>query len=141
MLRKIVIGCTLAAAIVVVVGLVFYMRFWPKVQRQNAALLAYAVEEALVEFHSEKSAYPAGSGAEVVAALLGKNPTQKSYLRPEFRHFLNDDGQVLDPWKNLFRFEKQPESGGFKLVSAGPNGTFGDEDDLGSAQAQAAASD
>ena len=117
-----------------------YLRFWPKVQQRNAALIAYALEEALNEFHSENDAYPDGSDAEVTAALLGENPTQKSYLRSEFHHFLNANGQVLDPWKNRFRFDKQPD-GGFKLRSAGPNRTFEDEDDLTSADALANALD
>lgn len=135
MLRKCVIAVTILSFTATVVGVLMWIFFWPKVQRQNAALIALVVERGAAEYHREIGEYPVGnSAAEVAAALLGENPKRKSYLRPEFRNFLNEAGEVLDTWKRPFRADRQAD-GSVILRSAGRNGTFDDEDDVTSSLA------
>ncbi len=140
MLRKGVIGVTVGFGLVALLLGAFATFYWPEFQRRNAALIAHVVETGLADFLEEQEQYPEGEPPVIVAALLGENPRAKSYLRPEFRQFLDPSGQVLDPWKRPFRFDRA-EGGGVKLRSAGPNGTFGDADDLGSAYLQEQATD
>ena len=134
MLRKCVVGVTFISFVVLGCSLAFYFLYWPKVQQRNAALIAHILEEGAATYKNDYDAYPSGSGTEIIATLLGQNSRNKSYLRPEFRAFLNDDGSVSDSWNRPFRFDSQSD-GGFKLRSAGPNGVFDDADDLTSANA------
>ena len=135
MLRKCVIAVTILSFTATIVGVLMWIFFWPKVQRQNAALIALVVERGTADYHEEIGEYPSGnSAAEVVAALLGENLKRKSYLRPEFRNFLNDTGEVLDTWKRPFRADRQID-GSILLRSAGKNGTFDDDDDVTSSLA------
>ena len=135
MLRKCVIGMTLISVVILGSSLAFYFLYWPKVQQRNAALLAHILEEGAAAYRKDYDTYPSGSGSDVVATLLGQNTRKKSYLRPEFRAFLDDNGSVNDSWNRPFRFDRQSD-GSFKLRSAGPNGVFDDADDLTSADAQ-----
>lgn len=131
-MRKLVIAATVLSFLMTVAGVVLWFTMWPKMLRQNAAVLAFVVEEGLAEYHKEIGQFPEGNGAQVIAALLGENPREKSYLRSEFRSFLTDQGELKDPWRRLYRFESQTD-GGFKLRSAGKNGIFDDDDDVTSA--------
>ena len=131
MLRKWVIGFTIAMGVVTLCLVAFYMTIWPKVQRKNAALIAHLVEHASEEFREEQGSYPSGTLTEIIGVLLGNNATQKSYLRPEFRSFLADDGTLLDSWRRPFRLEpSSSENGAVRLRSSGENGLFDDEDDI-----------
>lgn len=134
MLRKCVIAATVLSFTATVAGVLMWIFYWPKVQRQNAALIALVVERAATEFHEEIGEHPTGNCAAVAAALLGENAKRKSYLRPEFRNFLDETGEVMDSWKRPFRVDRQAE-GAVRLRSAGKNGSFDDEDDVTSALA------
>ncbi len=127
--RKWVIALTLASALICGAALVFYLLYWPKMLARNTALIAYVVEEGLEGYHEDHQSYPEGTAAQIIAALLGENTRKKSYLRPDFRQLLDASGDVVDSWKRPFRFDKEPD-GSLKVRSAGPNGTFDDEDDL-----------
>ena len=124
-----IIGFTAVSTILCGAAAVFYLGYWPKVMKHNSALIALVVEEGLAEYRQEHAALPEGREPEVIAALLGQNPKQKSYLRPDFRQFLDEHGEILDSWKQPFRFDRASD-GGIKLRSAGPNGLFDDEDDV-----------
>jgi hypothetical protein len=134
MLRKCVIAATVLSFTATVAGVLMWIFYWPKVQGQNAALIALVVERAATEFHKEIGEFPGGNCAEVADALLGENSKRKNYLRPEFRNFLDEAGEVMDSWKRPFRADRQ-ESGSVRLRSAGKNGSFDDEDDVTSALA------
>ena len=134
MLRKSVIGFTIASAFILGCLLIFYFLYWPKFQEKNTAILALIVEEGLSEYHEEIGDYPTGTPSAVIAALLGNNPRDKAYLKSDFRAFLDSSGNAQDAWKQPFRFDKQA-SGSFILRSAGPDGTFNNADDLTSKDA------
>ena len=131
-MRKLVIGATVLSFLMTVAGVVLWFTFWPKMQRQNAAVLALVVEEGIADYQKEIGTFPQGNGIQVIAALLGENPREKSYLRPQFHSFLTDQGELKDPWIRLYRFERTL-FGAFRLRSAGKNGIFGDDDDVTSA--------
>ncbi len=124
-----IFGITLASVVVFALATLAYVVFWPRVLAHNTALIAHVVEEGLTAYAGDHGQRPQGSDPQIVAALLGDNERKKSYLRPNFREFLDAQGRVLDSWKKPFRFEPAPD-GNIKLRSAGPNGTFDDEDDL-----------
>lgn len=134
MIRACLIAFTVVAAIALSGLIAFYFLYWPKLQQRNTALIAHVVEEGVMSYHKDYEAFPSGEHREVIAALLGKNTRAKSYVRPEFRQFLDEQGHVHDAWKRDFRFETGP-SGNIMLRSAGPNGSFDDEDDVTSADA------
>mgnify|MGYP007101551542 CR=1 FL=1 len=134
MLRKCVIAATILSFTATVAGVLMWIFYWPKVQRQNAALIALVVERGLAEYHKEIGEYPDGNSAQVAAALLGENPKQKSFLLPQFRNFLDESGQVLDSWKRPYRADRQEDSS-VHFRSAGKNGTFDDDDDVTSSWA------
>ena len=134
MLRKCIIGFTLVSAVIWGCAFAVYFLYWPKVQQRNAALIAHILEEGAAAYKKDYDVYPNGSDVEIVATLLGQNTRNKSYLRPEFGEFLDENSSINDSWKRPFRFDSQ-SNGGFKLRSAGPNGLFDDADDLTSANA------
>lgn len=129
MLRNWIIAFTAISLAICGGALVFYFTYWPQMMDRNAALIAHIVEQGLAEYHEEHDAYPQGSSREIIATLLGNNPTGKSYLRPEFTKFLSLEGNVLDSWKQPFQFDRSRD-GTIHLRSAGRNGKFHDDDDV-----------
>lgn len=109
--------------------LIFYFVFWPQQLVRNSALLAYTLEQGFEAYRSDHEALPEGTPAQMVEALLGDNPRQKSYVRPEMRDFVSEAGEVRDSWKRPFQFDREDPTV-IRLLSAGPNGVFGDDDDV-----------
>jgi len=125
-------GCVLTiiviSAIVFVLAVVSFVFFWPKMKRLETSKIAAAIEIKLEEFKSDQGIYPPGAGGngQVMRALhLGDNPRKKIYLKDAYVR----DGQLIDFWKHPLSIEFPPD-GKPRVTSAGPNGEFGDADDI-----------
>jgi type II secretory pathway pseudopilin PulG len=133
-------GCVLTIVILSVISLVlsvlFYVFVWPETKKIGTSGFAYVIEDALEQYKSDQNSYPPGAGnAEVVKALYGENPRKKKYL--ESMKSIVRDGEFTDFWKNPMKIEFPPEEGAkAKVTSAGPNGVFGDADDITSQAAK-----
>lgn len=130
-------AATIVFGMIAVGGILMRQVYWPKMQRQNSAVLAATIEEALMQYYKDYQDYPTGESVEVIKCLLGQNPHQKTYLREDFRKLLDPSGLPLDGWKRALRFERG-DNGAIKVKSAGPNGQHGDVDDITSKDIQTA---
>lgn len=134
-MKGVILAITILAFVAVIAGAIIWMRWWPALQRQQSAVLAGLIEEAAREYESENPRVPRTDSAALVQALLGENPQAKAYLKQEIISFLDEQGRLVDAWKRPFRIESGPpdsreDSGPLQLRSAGPNGVFGDSDDI-----------
>ena len=71
---------------------------------------------------------PIGENEEIFAALRGENPKGHVYL-PVYFPGLQATGVVLDRWGMPWRFHALSATN-MEVTSAGPDGTFGNADDL-----------
>jgi len=71
---------------------------------------------------------PVGNNAEIVKALLGRNPKKITLELPQ-GHRLNDDGELLDPWGTPYFFH-QLSSKEMEIRCAGPDQIMWNEDDI-----------
>ena len=133
-------GCVLTIVILSVISLIlsvlFYVFVWPETKKMGTSGFAYVIEDALEQYRSDQNSYPPGTAnAEVVDALYGKNPRSKKYLQ-SMRSIVRD-GEFTDFWRNPMKIEFPPEEGAkAKVISAGPNGIFGDAYDITSQAAK-----
>ena len=84
---------------------------------------------ALQQYKERIGSYPVGSNAEVVQALLGKNPKNLIILVGKKKE-LNSKGEIIDPWGTPLRIYFAGE--GVLVRSAGPNKRFDDSTVLNS---------
>jgi len=129
-------GCVLT--IVILSGIAFFISaisfifFWPKMKKRETSRIISAIEITLEEYKSDQGNYPESveNSAVTDALHFGKNPREKVYLPNAYVK----DGEFVDFWKNPLRIEyPEPKDGTEakpKVSSAGPNGEFGDDDDI-----------
>lgn len=72
---------------------------------------------------------PVGENEEIFAALRGKNPKGIRFLPNSFPG-LQESGKVVDRWGTPWRFHALSGEE-MEVLSAGPDCTFGTQDDLG----------
>ncbi len=77
----------------------------------------------LQKYKEHVGSYPVGSNAEVVKALLGKNPKNVIILVSR-KNELNPKGEFVDPWGTPLRIYFSDS--GVLVRSAGPNRRFDD---------------
>ena len=80
-------------------------------------------------YKEEFGNYPAGKPKEIVSALTGKNPRNIEFMILRKRD-LNESGEMIDFWNTPFRFERVSDAEPLQLTSAGPDKTFGTQDDV-----------
>ena len=78
---------------------------------------------ALQTFKENVGTYPTGNNAQVVKALMGRNP-KKLIILVGGQYDLNDKGEFVDPWGTPLRIYF--DEGGVLVRSAGPNRRFDD---------------
>jgi len=81
------------------------------------------IQLALTFYRHEQGRYPVGEPAEIVAELVGLNS------EPRYQYLDKVFLTRTDPWQTPYRLTFPP-SGEAIVVSAGPNKTFGDRDDI-----------
>ena len=131
MRRGCVFTITILSAIVLVLSVLFYLFVWPERKVLGTSSFAAALEYALGEYKKDQGVYPeTNDNAKVMEALYGANPRKKVYLKG--LESVMRDGEITDFWKVPLRFEIPPAGSDEKpkVYSAGPNKTFGDEDDI-----------
>ncbi|HUF64228.1 MAG TPA: hypothetical protein VMN36_19280 [Verrucomicrobiales bacterium] len=133
--RGCLLAITLLAAAICTGACLLYFYFIPKKLRFDSSAIALKLEDGLAQYRSENGVYPPGDGSAVFAALLGENARNRAYIDPRFREQASPAGEITDVWGRAFRFENLPE-GPPRILSAGRNGVFGDEDDIDSSLAR-----
>jgi type II secretory pathway pseudopilin PulG len=131
MRRGCVITIIFLAVIALVLSVLFWVFKWPQVQASETAKFAYLIEDSLEQYRADQQSYPAATtNSGVVEALYGENPREKHYMTG--MGALIRDGQFTDYWKNPLRivFPSGETEKIARVISAGPNGEFGDSDDI-----------
>jgi hypothetical protein len=77
----------------------------------------------LQQYKQHLGSYPTGGNAQVVNALLGKNP-KSIIILVNLKTQLNDKGEILDPWGTPLRVYFSDQN--VLVRSAGPNRRFDD---------------
>ena len=77
----------------------------------------------LQKYKEHVGAYPVGSNADIVKALMGKNPKNVIILVGR-KNEVNEKGEYIDPWKTPLRIYFS--DAGVLVRSAGPNRRFDD---------------
>ena len=128
MQRGCVISIIAGSIVILAVSVLYYLFFWPDHQRQGTSQCLYVIEKAIDEYGAdfEDLSAPPSDNGELAAALLGENPRNKEYIGK--KTVVLREGKFVDFWKRELRFEE--EDGVLRGSSAGPNGDFGDDDDI-----------
>ena len=128
-----------------VLAMLLVLKFWvlPGIfETQNKARTLLLVKGVLqfqkdhgsfIETDNEGDELP--SPERIAAILKGDNPSSKDYL-DNFGEGEFKDGQILDLYGKPYKFQVDAD-GIVSVVSAGANGTFGDDDDVSDQEAQA----
>ncbi len=132
-------GCFIAA--IVFFGLIFIAALlglwfgWPKLQVMVTTQQVFMVESAVEDFTSDTGAPPAGDHARILEILMGDNPEKRNYFGSDIASALQE-GKMVDAWQRPLQIKSTPE-GAIEVRSAGPNGDFGDADDVTSEKIRA----
>jgi len=125
-------GCIItiiAGSLVMLAGSIFYyLFFWPDHQRMGTSMSIHVIEKGLVEYAKDYGALPSIDNGEIAGLLLGENSREKEYIGR--KTVVLRDGLLVDFWKRPLRFEADADTA--KVLSAGKNGEFDDDDDIGS---------
>ena len=114
--------------ILFVAGLVTFLlqpsreKFPPTIRMEISNL-----EAALNQYRAEYGIFPQGTNSAIFKILLGENPRKIIFYSANSNRF-NSQGEYLDLWKTPY--EIKVEQTNYSIRSAGPNGIFGDKDDL-----------
>jgi len=130
MRRGCVIIVMILCLVILVVSVFFFVVAWPEHKRRGTSQVIYVLEKRLEEYKADHGAYPQDGNKGCVAALCGDNPREKVYLASS--RGIVDEGQFIDFYRVPLRFEF-PQDARARIVSAGPDKTFGTTDDLTSA--------
>ena len=96
----------------------------PNERVSSVTLDVNAIAVAISLYHKAFHKYPQGNHAAIIRALTGKNPTKTVFLESD----LNEKHEFLDSWGTAYDIQLS-QNGELKIISAGPNGIFGDEND------------
>lgn len=117
------------STLALVASILFYILIWPDRQREGTSVCIHVIEKAMGDFAADYETYPKGSNNEIAELLLGNNDRDKAYLTK--KTVVLRGGEFVDFWKRPLRFT--PAGSAPPTVdSAGPNGEFGDLDDIDS---------
>jgi type II secretory pathway pseudopilin PulG len=133
-------GClvvVIALFAVALIGAAFAWFAWrPTVMQGATAGIIVAVEGAIDAYTAETGSPPQGDHEQIVRVLMGENPKNRNFFPRDLRalssDFLNEDGRLVDAWRNPLQIQPMPD-GSIQVLSAGPDGKFGNEDDVTSA--------
>ncbi len=128
MRRGCVLTITILSAIVLVLSILFWVFKWPELKKLETSKFAYLIEDALEQYKSDQKSYPPAE--KVAPALYGENEREKRYLNG--LESIVEDGEFTDMWETPFKIEFPAEgvSEKAKVTSAGPDGEFGNADDI-----------
>jgi len=128
MRRGCVLTITILAGIVLVISITFWIFKWPELKKTETSKFAYLIEDALEQYKSDQKSYP--PAATIAAELYGENVRKKRYLAG--LESIVRDGEFTDMWKTPFKIELPAEGADekAKVTSAGPDGEFGNADDI-----------
>ena len=82
----------------------------------------------VTDYHTLHGENPVGTNAEIMAAIMGKNPHQ-AVLGPPEGISLNSRGELVDEWGTPYFFH-QLSKDVMEIHSAGPDKTMGTADDI-----------
>ena len=101
----------------------------PAVSRADAASVnAIRVRRMVTDYHTLAGENPVGTNAEIMAALMGKNP-RGAVLGPPDGVELNRQGELVDEWGTPYFFH-QLSRDLMEIHSAGPDKIMGTPDDI-----------
>jgi hypothetical protein len=72
---------------------------------------------------------PVGNNAEITSQLMGQNPRQANFIRPDAGMRVNSEGELVDPWGTPYFFH-QLSGTEMEIHSAGPDKIMWTDDDL-----------
>ena len=82
----------------------------------------------MTDYHTLTGENPVGTNAEIMEALMGKNPRQATLGPPEGVG-LNGKGELVDEWGTPYFFH-QLSKDVMEIHSAGPDKIMGTADDI-----------
>lgn len=91
-------------------------------KKDQTKLAMGVIQQSLQMFRIHNNKYP--SSEQGLKALLENPGDLKSWRGPYI-----EPNKLKDPWSNDFTYDSDGRN--FKILSGGPNGTLGDEDDIG----------
>lgn len=101
----------------------------PETSRADAASVnAIRVRRMVTDYHTLTGENPVGTNAEIMAAVMGKNPRQ-AVLGPPEGIALNRQGELVDEWGTPYFFH-QLSRDLMEIHSAGPDKIMGTADDI-----------
>ena len=94
----------------------------------SASVDALRVRRMVTDYHTLTGENPVGTNAEIMAAVMGKNPRQATLGPPE-GFSLNPQGELVDEWGTPYFFH-QLSRDVMEIHSAGPDKIMGTADDI-----------
>jgi len=82
---------------------------------------------AIEQYKSEYGQYPTGTDLQISKKLQGENPNKIVFIDWHLDQ-MTEEGLLLDPWNHPYRVGIKT-TGVIEIVSSGPDGIFGNEDD------------
>jgi hypothetical protein len=98
------------------------------ISHEKAMIELDKIHRMIRDFHTLMGQNPVGTNAEIMAAVMGKNPKQATLGPPEGQQ-LNAKKELIDPWGTPYFFH-QLSGDVMEIHSAGPDRIFGTADDL-----------
>lgn len=114
--------CVLMVALIIAI---YLCDPYPRVDHATSKAMSEisVLQLGLTAYRHDKGKYPAGSPSEILTQLVGTDSTESyGYIDKVFL-------TRTDPWKTPYRLSFPP-TGEAIVISAGPNKTFGDRDDI-----------
>jgi len=100
----------------------------PSTEIARAAQDLEKISRMLRDYRTSMGDNPVGTNAEIMKAVMGKNP-KKARLGPPEGMTLNENGELVDPWGHAFFFH-QLSGTQMEVRSAGPDGKMWTGDDI-----------
>ncbi|MBE7157377.1 MAG: hypothetical protein INR62_02880 [Rhodospirillales bacterium] len=100
----------------------------PAARSESASINAIRVRRMVTDYHTLTGENPVGTNAEIMAAVMGKNPRQ-AVLGPPEGLALNPQGELIDEWGTPYFFH-QLSRDVMEIHSAGPDKIMGTADDV-----------
>ncbi len=95
---------------------------------EGAKLELEKIHRMITSYNTLMGENPVGTNAEIMKALMGRNPHQAMLGPPEGGR-LNSKGELIDPWGTPYFFHQMSRDD-MEIHSAGPDRIMGTPDDL-----------